>query len=110
MWFSNRLRHVLANQMVLGIVMILMLGSTNSVSAQGQQIEPLGRQTVGSKLADVRSLKRSENCLVEGNNADCTFTDGNGVAYVVLEDSVTKVSVSWTGRQTSVRSQLRQRP
>ena len=34
--------------------------------------------------------------LIEGGNADCTFTDGNGVAYVVLGGAVTAVGVTET--------------
>lgn len=83
-----------ARPLIVAIAMFLMLGCTDQVHAQGQQIEPLGRSTVGSKLAEVRSLKRSENCLIEGGNADCTFTDTNGVSYIVLESSVTTVTVT----------------
>lgn len=57
------------------------------------EIEFLGRATVGSKLSDVRSFERSENCLLEEDFADCTFTDSDGVSYTVLDDSVTTVSV-----------------
>ncbi|MBP6514873.1 MAG: hypothetical protein KA224_06805 [Steroidobacteraceae bacterium] len=82
---------------------MLMLACTNPVSAQGQFIAPLGRHTVGSKLADVRSLRQSENCLIEANYADCTFTDGDGVAYVVFEDTVTTVAVTERTAGPSVR-------
>lgn len=80
--------------LAFGLVLLLTLGCTNPVHAQGQQLEPLGRHTVGSKLSEVRNLRHSENCLIEGGNADCTFTDANGVAYVVLEDSVTTVTAA----------------
>jgi len=82
--------------LTFGVAALLMVGCTDTVSAQERLIEPLGRHTVGSKLADVRSLMRSENCLIEGSNADCTFTDGNGVAYVVLGGAVTAVGVTET--------------
>lgn len=79
---------------IWGLVALILLGCMESVDAQEQSIAPLGRFTVGSKLSDVRTLRRSENCLIEGENADCTFIDSSGVAYVVLEDSVIAASVS----------------
>jgi hypothetical protein len=91
---SNRRNLMLANPMIAALAMLLMLGCTDQVHAQGKQIESLGRSTVGSQLAEVQSLKRSENCIVEGGNADCTFADTNGVSYVVLEGSVTAVTAT----------------
>lgn len=90
----HSLRPMLPSPLVSGIVMLLIFGCTDPVQAQGQQIEPLGRPSVGSKLSEVRSFKRSENCLIEGNNADCTFLDSNGVAYIVLKDAVSTVTVT----------------
>lgn len=91
---NNTYHRVLANTQMLTIAILLLLGCTEKVHAQGRQIELLGRHTVGSRLTEVRSLRRSENCLIEGGNADCTFTDRNGVAYVVLGDAVTAVAVT----------------
>lgn len=89
--------------LALGLVLLLALGCTDPVHAQGKQAEPLGRHTVGSKLSEVRNLQRSENCLIEGGNADCTFTDTNGVSYVVLEDSVTTVTVAEKATRPGVK-------
>lgn len=89
--------------LAFGLVLLLALGCTGQVLGQGQQVEPLGRHTVGSKLSDVRDLQRSENCLIEGDNADCTFTDANGVSYVVLEDSVTTVTVAEKATKPGVK-------
>lgn len=100
---SNGRNPMPATPLIEAIAMLLMLGCTNQVHAQGQQIVPLGRATVGSKLAEVRSLKRSENCLVEGGNADCTFTDANGVSYIVLESSVTTVTVTGKSARPGVK-------
>jgi hypothetical protein len=80
--------------LVFGIVLLLALGCTGPVHAQGQQLDLLGRHNVGSKLSEVRNLQRSEDCLIDGGHADCTFTDANGVSYVVLEDSVTTVTAA----------------
>jgi hypothetical protein len=87
-------RSVLANALVFGALAILVLGCADSVQAQEHLITPLGRAAVGSTLSEVQLYSRSKNCLIEGDNADCTFTDGNGVAYVVLKNSVTTVMVS----------------
>lgn len=94
MWLNNKSRLIQSHPLALGVATLLLLGCTDKVHAQGRQVESLGRYTVGSKLADVRSLTRSKNCLIEGGNADCTFTDSNGVAYVVLKDSVTSVLIT----------------
>ena len=91
---SHSHRQILTNALAVGVFILSTLGFIDSVRAQGKPIEPLGRSTVGSSLSDVRPLKRSENCLIEGSNADCVFTDTNGVAYVVLGDSVTAVTVT----------------
>ncbi|MDP2326232.1 MAG: hypothetical protein Q8N51_19700, partial [Gammaproteobacteria bacterium] len=50
-----------------------------------------GAHTVGSSLADVRQYRTSENCIIEKDNADCSFIDLNGVRYVVLDKSVIAV-------------------
>lgn len=85
------------------LALVLALGCTDPVRAQDQQVEQLGSHTVGSKLSEVRNLQRSENCLIEGGNADCTFTDANGVSYVVLEDSVTTVTVAEKATKLAVK-------
>lgn len=62
--------------------------------ASRDRIEALGQHTVGSKLSEVRGLRRSESCYIEGDFADCRFKDSNGVAYVVFEDTVIAVVAS----------------
>src|SRR5688572_17380922 len=91
---SNRHHPVLTSPLGSGVAVLLTLGFGLTASAQQQLVESLGRHTVGSKLAEVRSLQQSENCLIEGGYADCTFTDVDGVAYIVFEDAVTTAVVT----------------
>lgn len=87
----------------LGVLVVVhLLSSCAAAAEQPRSIEPLGRFTVGSKLSEVRNLRQSENCLIEGNNADCTFIDANGVAYVVLDDSVIAVTASQKTSKSTV--------
>ncbi len=92
---QNRCRLLMSDSpLAFGLVLLLALGWMDPVHAQGQHVDTLGRHTVGSKLSEVRNLQRSENCLIDEGNADCTFTDANGVSYVVLEDTVTTVTAA----------------
>jgi hypothetical protein len=73
------------------LVSALALGRAEAIYAQ--EIAPPGLYTVGSKLSDVRNLPHSDNCVIQDNYADCTFTDSNGVSYIVYGNSVTNVTM-----------------
>jgi hypothetical protein len=79
---------------VSALIALAAFAITDTVCPQVRTIDPLGKHTVGSKLADVRAYKASENCSIKRNSADCAFTDSSGVEYVVLDDSVITVSAT----------------
>lgn len=73
-------------------LLVLLAGLALHQAASAQAPGPLGSHTVGTKLAAVKGYQKSDDCVIEPRNVDCTFVAPNGVEYSVLGDTVTTVS------------------
>src|SRR5437016_14520805 len=59
-----------------------------------EKIGQLGAATVGSTFEEVRNYKPGKGCLIENGQADCMFTDSNGVEFIVFGKNVTTVTAT----------------
>ena len=90
------MRKIVATLRSAGLLTLAAIVASTGTAADPDRLKVpgLGRHSVGTPLSEVRKYKRSSNCLIEGDKADCAFRDPDGVEYIVLDDSVIAVRVT----------------